>query len=81
MCHVVRHAATCVYSAIDRFHSHAIKIGILLDINKEGTSPSFGSVRFPKPEIFSKCFTEIYRAKYGLSKGLINVGAASKTVI
>ena len=29
---------------------------ILLEINKEDTSPSFRSVRFPKPQIFVEMF-------------------------
>ena len=54
---------------IDRFHCHAIKkinrklssgysqeIVILLEINKQDTSPSFRSVRFPKPQIFVEMF-------------------------
>ena len=58
-----------VFAAIDRFHCHAIKkinrklssgysqeIVILLEINKQDTSPSFRSVRFPKPQIFVEMF-------------------------
>ena len=58
-----------VISRIDRFHCHAIKkinrklssgycqeIVILLEINKQDTSPSFRSVRFPKPQIFVEMF-------------------------
>ena len=59
----------CGLSSIDRFHCHAIKkinrklssgysqeIVILLEINKQDTSPSFRSVRFPKPQIFVEMF-------------------------
>ena len=55
--------------SIDHFHCHAIKkinrklssgysqeIVILLEINKQDTSPSFRSVRFPKPQIFVEMF-------------------------
>ena len=54
--------------AIDRFHCHAKKINrkpfsgysheivILLELNKEDTSPSFRSARFPKPQIFVEMF-------------------------
>ena len=42
------------------------EIVILLEINKQDTSPSFRSVRFPKPQIFVEMFpVEIYRAQYG----------------
>ena len=56
-------------NTIDRFHCHAIKkinrktfsgysqeIAILLEIHKEDTSPSFRSVRLPKPQIFVEMF-------------------------
>ena len=58
-----------VNKRIDRFHCHAIKkinqklssgysqeIVILLEINKQDTSPNFRSVRFPKPQIFVEMF-------------------------
>ena len=54
---------------IDRFHRHAVKklienhsvdksqeIVILLKLNKGYTSPSFRSVRSPKPQIFVEMF-------------------------
>ena len=64
-----RAKSTIHLCGIDRFHCHAVKkinrkpfsglsqeIVILLTIDKEDSSPSFRSVRSPKPQIFVEMF-------------------------
>ena len=82
------------YSTIDRFHCHAIKnksktmqwiksrIVILLKINKDDTSPSFRSVRFPKPQIFVEMFrmnlhSSVWKRHVGAHQMCTNMAAGN----
>ena len=47
------------------FSGYSQEIVILLELNKEDTSPSLGLRVFPNRRYPWKCFAEIYRAQYG----------------
>ena len=82
-----------LHERIDRFHCHAIKkinrklssgysqeIVILLEINKQDTSPSFRSVRFPKPQIFVEMFrrnlqSSVWKRHVGAHQTCTNMAA------